>query len=151
MGFRFSLDTRAAPAEVFRAFTDFSDRRLVVWKKSLDPKKYELRELGDGFAVVREGSAPLNIWVVLRYEWTEPASITWTLLESNHCDSGWGDIRITAATDGGSHVDVEIDQSEPRGVTGRTILLAQQALGPVLFPRMWKSSLDHLAAQGQWP
>jgi hypothetical protein len=151
MLFRFSLETTASPDEVFHAFTDFSDQRLVVWKKSLDPKKYELRELGHDWAVVREGSAPLNIWVVLHYEWTEPGSVRWTLVDSNHCDSGRGDLRITPREGGGSRVDVVIDHGGPRGVRGRAILLMQRAMGPVLLPRLWKSALDRLSAGGRWP
>jgi hypothetical protein len=35
MYFRFSLETDASPEQAFRAFTDFSDRRLEVWSKTL--------------------------------------------------------------------------------------------------------------------
>lgn len=80
MYFRYSLETDATPEQVFRAFTDFSDRRLDVWRKTLDPKKYELREHGDTWAVVKEGSAGTKMWVLLRYEWQEPGTIHWSVL-----------------------------------------------------------------------
>ncbi len=147
MRFRFGFDTVASPAQVLDAFTDFSERRLEVWSKSLDPAKYELRELGDTWAVAREGSAGTKIWVLLRYDWSEPGHVRWTLVDSDHCDTGTGDIRISPRP-GGSRVDVEIDHGAPRGVRGKAILLVQRAIGPTLFPRLWRSALDQHASRG---
>lgn len=144
MLFRFHLETTATPAQVFRALTDFSDRRLEVWSRTLDPEKYEVRERGDTFAVAREGSAGTKIWVLLRYTW-EPGVVRWSLVDSDHCAAGRGEVRISPRNPGGSRVDVLIDHSHPRGVRGTAILLAQRVLGPVLFPRMWKSALDRFA------
>jgi Polyketide cyclase / dehydrase and lipid transport. len=145
MYFRYSLETDAAPEQAFRAFTDFSDRRLDVWRGTLDPKKYELREHGDTWAVAKEGSAGTKVWVLLRYEWREPGIIHWSVLDSDHCDSGIGDITIVARPGGGSTVHVVIDHTDPRGLRGRAILLMQRLLGPIAFPRLWKSALDRQA------
>ncbi len=145
MLFRYSLKTRAAPEKVFEALTDFSDRRLEVWRKTLDPTKYQLRDSGENWAVVREGSAGVDIWVVLRYEWQTPGTIRWTLLGSDHCDGGRGEILVSPREGGGSRVDVMIDHNRPRGVRGAAILLMQRLLGPIAFPRMWRSALDRLA------
>ncbi len=70
-----------------------------MWKRTLDPKKYEVRELGD----------------------------TW-------------------AVGGGSRVDVEIDHTSARGLRGTAVLLMQRLVGPVMFPRLWRSALDRLPA-----
>ena len=115
MRFRFGLDTAATPDQVFRAFTDFSARRLEVWSRSLDPAKYEVRGLGDTWAVVREGSGGTKIWVLLRYEW-EPGVVRWSLLDSDHCGAGRGEVRIGPRDGGGSRVDVLIHHTHPRGV-----------------------------------
>jgi hypothetical protein len=144
MLFRFSLETAATPDQVFQAFTDFSDRRLEVWRKTLAPGKYEVRELGDTWAVVREGSGGTKIWVLLRYDW-EPGVVRWSLVDSDHCGAGEGEVRITPRDGGGSRVNVLIDHSDPRGVRGSIILLLQGLLGPRLFPRMWRSALDRQA------
>jgi hypothetical protein len=48
---RFDVDTKAAPEQVRRALTDFTDHRLQIWNRTLDPKKYELREQGETWAV----------------------------------------------------------------------------------------------------
>ena len=50
---RFDITTRATPEQVLRAFTDFSERRLETWRRTLDPRTYEVRELGDTWAVAR--------------------------------------------------------------------------------------------------
>ena len=146
MRFRFDFTTRATPGQVFAAFTDVGERRLEVWRRSLDPAKYEVRERGENWAVVREGSPGTRIWVLLRYEWQPPGTIRWTLLDSDHCDAGRGEIRIAPAPDGGSTVDVEIDHGRPRGFRGRAILGVQRLVGPVAFRRLWRSTLDALAS-----
>lgn len=145
--FRYSFDSRATPAQAFDAFTDFSDRRLEIWKGTLDPRKYEVRERGDSWAVVREGSGGTRIWVEVRYEWEAPGSIRWTLLDSDHCDGGTGRIGIRPGPAGGSTVEAEIDHGQPRGLRGRAILGMQGLLGPVVFPRLWKRALDRYASQ----
>ncbi|MFW3171091.1 hypothetical protein [Geodermatophilus sp. CPCC 206100] len=146
MLFRFSLDTAATPGQVAAAFTDVSGRRLEVWQRTLDPAKYELREAGDTWAVVREGSRGTRIWVLLRYDWSQPGTVRWTLLDSDHCRRGRGEVVIHPRADGGSRVDVLIDHGAPRGLRGRAILLGQRLLGPVAFPRLWRATLDRLAA-----
>jgi uncharacterized protein YndB with AHSA1/START domain len=143
---RYGLETRAAPERVFEAFTDFGDRRLQVWRKTLDPAKYQLLDSGEDWAVVREGSAGTGIWVVLRYDWERPGTIRWTLLDSDHCAGGRGEILVAPREGGGSRVDVLIDHDQPRGVRGRAILLVQRLVGPIAFPRLWRSALDRLAA-----
>ena len=144
MRFRFSLTTTATPEQVFTAFTDVGERRLQVWRKTLDPAKYEVREEGENWAVVREGSAGTRIWVLLRYEWQPPGTVRWTLLDSDHCDAGRGEVLITPGPAGGSRVDVDIDHGRPRGLRGRAILLVQRLVGPLAFPRLWRSALDAL-------
>jgi hypothetical protein len=145
MRIRFGFDTRATPAQVLEAFTDVGDRRLEVWSRTLDPTKYEVREKGDGWAVIREGSAGVPFWVLLRYEWPAPDRITWTLLDSDHCDRGTGEVRIAPRDDGGSRVEVTMHHGGGRGLRGRAVLLAQGLLAPVGLPRMWRAALDRLA------
>jgi hypothetical protein len=143
---RFAFTTRATPDRVLEAFSDVGPRRLDVWRGTLDPASYELREHGDGWAVVREGSGSRAPWVVLRYEW-EPGVVRWSLLDSDHCRSGRGEV-VIAPHEGGSAVGVLIDHREPRGLRGRAILLLQHLLAPVVLPRLWRTALDRLPAAG---
>jgi hypothetical protein len=46
-GLRFDLKTKASPEQVLRALTDFTDARLQIWNRTLDPKTYELRDSGE--------------------------------------------------------------------------------------------------------
>ncbi|GAB3321110.1 hypothetical protein GCM10027451_42380 [Geodermatophilus aquaeductus] len=145
MRIRFGFDTRATPAQVLEAFTDVGDRRLEIWSKTLDPAKYEVREAGDGWAVIREGSAGVPFWVLLRYEWPARDRITWTLLDSDHCDRGTGDIRIAPRDGGGSRVEVTMRHGGGRGLRGRAVLLVQGLVAPVALRRVWRAALDRLA------
>jgi len=144
MFFRFDLETTARPEQVFHAFVDFSASRLEVWKQTLDPKKYEVREVGDGWAVAKEGSP--GSWVLLRYEWSAPGTIHWSVIDTSYCRRGTGDITISPLDSGGSRVDAVLDHSGPKGLGGAVVLLMQRVIGPLLFPRLWKSALDRLAA-----
>jgi hypothetical protein len=141
----FGFDTRATPAQVREAFTDVGKRRLEVWSRTLDPAKYEVQDHGEGWAVVREGSAGVPFWVLLRYEWPTPDRVTWTLLDSDHCDLGTGEVRISPRDGGGSHVDVTMHHSRGRGLRGRAVLLVQGLAAPVALPRAYRDALDRLA------
>lgn len=65
---RFDLTTKASPEQVLPATTDFIDRRLEIWHRTLDPQVYGVRELGDTWAVAREGSPRVPFWVVVHYD-----------------------------------------------------------------------------------
>lgn len=41
---RFELTTKVSPEQVQRAMTDFTDRRLEIWRKTLGPMAYEVHE-----------------------------------------------------------------------------------------------------------
>ena len=98
--------------------------------------------------MVREGSGGTKIWVLLRYDW-EPGVVRWSLVDSDHCGAGRGEVRISPREGAGSRVDVLIHHSRPRGLRGTAILLVQRVLGPVLFPRLWRSALDRFAVDEQ--
>jgi hypothetical protein len=53
---RFDLKTKASREQVLRALTDFTDARLQIWNRTLDPKTYELRDSGQTWAVAREST-----------------------------------------------------------------------------------------------
>ena len=51
---RFEVTTHATPDQVREALTDFTDRRTRIWNRTLDPLAYEVRAVGDTWAVARE-------------------------------------------------------------------------------------------------
>lgn len=140
--FQFALDTKATPQQVLEAFTDFTDRRLEIWEGTLDPEKYEVREVGDNWAVVREGSARPSIWAVERYEWSDTGSIKWAALESNFCEPGSGlELVVTATEDGGSHIEGEWHRA-PTGLKGDMLVAMGRIMGPKMIPKLWTERLD---------
>lgn len=145
MRFHFAVDTVASPEQVLEAFTDFTDRRLETWEKSLDPEKYEVREIGDTWAIVREGSASPSVWAVERYDWSTPGEVRWAALESNFCEPGSGmELVITPGTGGGSHLEADWHR-EPAGLRGALLLPLVRVAGPRLIPKSWVEALDRFA------
>ena len=141
---RFALTTNASPEQVLRAMTDFTDRRVEIWHKTLDPKVYQLRELGETWAVAREGSPRVPFWVVVHYEWSNPREIRWTEVESNHGDGGAGRMRIEPGDDGGSRVDVEWTTHPVRNRDKVAMFLLHHTMNRVIA-RMWRQTLDRYA------
>ena len=75
MRFESGFDTKASPEQVLAALTDFSDKRLETWQGTLDPDKFEVYEVGETSARVREGSKRPDVWAVEQYDWSEPGHI----------------------------------------------------------------------------
>lgn len=141
---RFDLVTHASPEQVLEAMTDFTDRRLEIWR-TLDPKVYEVRESGDTWAVAREGSPHSPYWVVVRYDWSDPHVVRWTELDSNHGDPESGSMRIQPDESGGSRLHVEWTAHPIRQRDKVALWLLHHTMGPVIA-RMWRKDLDRLAA-----
>lgn len=141
---RFDLTTKASPQQVLQAMTDFTDRRLEIWHTTLDPKVYEVRELGDTWAVAREGSPRVPFWVVVRYDWSDPRLIRWTEVESNHGDYGAGSMRIKPADEAGSRVHVEWTTHPVRTRDKIAMFLLHHTMNRVIAG-MWRKALDRYA------
>jgi hypothetical protein len=75
---RFDIETQASPEQVHRALTDFTQERLCIGNRTLDPKTYELREHGPTWAIARESTPRSPFWVVARYDWTDPSVVRLT-------------------------------------------------------------------------
>ncbi|KRF06686.1 hypothetical protein ASG88_19450 [Nocardioides sp. Soil777] len=138
---KFDLVTRASPEQVLEAMTDFTDRRPRIWSKTLDPETYEVMELGDTWAVAREGSPHSPFWVVARYDWSDPRLIRWTELETNHGDPGDGFMRIEPHGEGGSRLHVEWSTNPVRIRDKLAIFLLHHTMNGVIA-RMWRRALD---------
>jgi hypothetical protein len=141
---RFDVDTKASPEQVHRAFTDFTDRRPQIWNRTLDPKKYGLREQGDTWAVARESTPGSPFWVVVRYDWSEPAVIRWTVVESSYGGGGEGSVRIASGDKGGSRLHAQWVYTGARSQRLMLFLLQHVPMGR-LISRMYASALDRYA------
>ena len=143
MRVRCSFETRASPDQVFQAYTDFTDRRLETWRDTLRPENFSLYDSGPTWAVVREGS--LRMGVVLHYEWSEPYRVRWSLLESNFCDYGSGELTVRPAGGGSSVVRILIEETGGKGALGPVLLGLKGLLGPRVLRRASKRTLDRIA------
>jgi uncharacterized protein YndB with AHSA1/START domain len=143
---RFEGVTHASPEQVFRALTDFTDRRLQIWNRTLDPKTYETRELGDSWAVARESTPGSPFWVVARYDWSDPAVVRWTVEESSYGGHGTGSVRIAPTDDGGSRLHVHWNYTDISRRRDKLMLfLIQRFPMRRVISRMWVSALDRYA------
>lgn len=142
---RFALDTIASPEQVLATLTDFTDRRLETWRRTLDPKRYELREQGDTWAVARESSPGSPFWVVARYDWAEPGVVRWSVVESSYGGAGEGVVLITPREGGGSHLDVRWDNTGGRTLHRPLLVLLHRGPAGRLIARMWRQALDRYA------
>lgn len=129
------------------ALTDFSEHRLNIWHRTLDPKTYQVRERGDTWAVAKESSPGSPFWVVCRYDWSDPDVVRWTITESSYGGGGQGFARVSPLSGGGSHVQAEWANTGARW-TQRPLLFVIH-FGPMrrIFARLWKSALDDYARQ----
>lgn len=143
---RFDLVTKASPTQVRAALTDFTDRRLQIWSRTLDPKTYQLRDSGDTWAVARESTPGSPFWVVTRYDWSDPDIVRWTVTESSYGGGGEGFVRISPLATGGSRVHAEWGNSDPRTQKLLLFLLKHIPMS-LLVSRMWTAALDRHASQ----
>jgi hypothetical protein len=142
---RFDVTTHASPDQVREALTDFSDRRLETWHRTLDPKRYELRDHGENWAVAREATPGSPFWVVVRYDWSDPEDIRMTILESSYGGAGEGSFRITPTDDGGSRLHVEWDNTDAHSWQKLLMLLTHSGPMGRIVCRLWASALDRYA------
>ncbi|MGO4597722.1 hypothetical protein [Terrabacter sp. 2RAF25] len=142
---RFEVDTKATPQQVLRAFTDFTDRRPEIWEGTLDPKRYELREQGQTWAVTRESSPGSPVWLVVRYDWSDPSVVRWTVLESSYGGGGDGSVRITPGPGSGSHLDAEWDSTGARLLHRPLLVVIHRSPLWRMIRRRWTGILDRYA------
>ncbi|HSU01533.1 MAG TPA: SRPBCC family protein [Nocardioides sp.] len=140
------LTTTASPDQVLQALTDFTDRRPRTWHRTLDAKTYELRELGDTWAVARESTAGSPFWVVERYDWSDPSVVRWVDVETSWGGLGSGEVRIVPLDGGGSRVEARWTSGDARRLRDK-LLLRLLHRGPMsrVIARMWRRTLDEVA------
>jgi Polyketide cyclase / dehydrase and lipid transport len=146
---RFDVHTRASPEQVRAALTDFTDRRLQIWSRTLDPKTYEVTARGDSWAVARESTTGSPFWVVCRYDWSDPSVIRWTVEDSSWGGGGAGSVRVDPADGGGSVVHAEWSYTGAHRRRDKVMLsLIQRFPLRRVIARGWVQALDRYAESG---
>ncbi len=143
---RFEVTTLASPEQVRQALTEFTDRRTQIWNRTLDPKAYEVRALGDTWAVARESTAGSPFWVVSRYDWADPTVLRMTVQEASWGGSGTGSVRVAPLNGGGSRVHAQWTHTGVSRIRDK-VLLALIHSFPVrhMIAREWVKALDRYA------
>jgi hypothetical protein len=139
----YSVTTDLSPATVIAALTDFGPQRAARWP-DLDASAFEVLELGEDHALVREGTERYGIWVVERYEWKTPGVIRAVCQDSNVVlPGGLWQTTVSDRPGGGSRLDVIMDR-RPKGVRGRGLHALLQVAGPVILGRSLRGMLKKL-------
>lgn len=143
--FTFDLRTDAPPEVVRAALLDFSERRPERWP-GLPRDQYEVYELGETWAEIREGYRG-PIWWRERYDWSVPGRVEWTAV-----DSGFGALgsrvvcEIEPAHGGGSTVHVIWDR-RGKGVFGTLFITVMALTRGFLIRRSFEVGLARIAAE----
>jgi hypothetical protein len=118
------VETSASPSTVRSALLDFSDRRPEIWP-SIEPSLYEVYEVGDTYADIKEGNKVPGgvVWAKEHYDWSNPDVISWTVRESNFCAPGsYVSAAIAPRGDGGSRIHIVWNRT-PTSIGGRLAVL----------------------------
>jgi hypothetical protein len=122
-------ESSVPPERVRTALTDFSEHRFDIFA-NLDRRHFEVHRLDDTSAEVTEGAGFLGgIWERIRYDWSEPAVVRLTCLDSNSFTTGsdW-EYRLQPTGDGGTRVDLTVRRL-PRGIKGGVLVTLLRVAG----------------------
>jgi hypothetical protein len=130
----FDMETSVPPDEVRAALLDFTERRPQIWP-SIEPSLYEVYEVSDTWADIKEGNKMPGgvVWAKEHYDWSKPDVVTWTVRESNFCAPGsYVSTAIAPRGDGGSRIHVVWNRT-PTSMAGRmaTVLIVATRGMPV--------------------
>jgi hypothetical protein len=118
------IETSVAPERVRNALIDFSPARPTVWP-GIEPSLYEVYSVGETTAEIREGNRVPGgaVWAKEQYDWSDPDTVTWTVVDSNFCTPG---SRVSATIrpngTGGSRIHVSWNRT-PISRSGRLGML----------------------------
>lgn len=140
----FDIRTDAPPEAIRAALLDFSERRPELWP-GLPPDQYEVYEVGDTWAEIREGYRG-PIWARERYDWSLPGRVKWTTVDSGFATPGsFVVIDIEPAEGGGSKLHVTWARWG-KGVFGKLFVGLMALTRGVAIRRSIASGLPRIAA-----
>lgn len=141
---RVAAATSLPPDAVVAAATDFSERRPEIWA-DLDPDVFLVESLGDGEAVVVEGSKTFGgIEARESYDWSSPGVVRSRVIDSNVFAPGsWWELRVSPADGGGSRVEWT-SYRIPRGAKGHILTATLRLMGARYLSRYLRTTLADL-------
>ena len=140
----FDIRTDAPPEAIHAALLDFSERRPELWP-GLPSDQYEVYEVGDTWAEIREGYRG-PIWARERYDWSLPGRVNVTTVDSGFATAGsFVVIDIEPADGGGSMLHVTWAR-RGKGIFGKLFVGLMAMTGGVAIRRSIASGLPRIAA-----
>jgi Polyketide cyclase / dehydrase and lipid transport len=139
-----TIETDVAPEMVRSALLDFTPNRPELWP-GLKPGEYKVYAVGDTWAEIREGNGGA-IWARERYDWSDPQTVVWTVLESGFSKPGsFVSARVTPSGTG-SRVHVVWDR-RPSSLVGRVVMALIWVTRGYPVKRSLMAGLARIAAQ----
>ena len=143
--FDFDFVTTATPDQVVELMTDFSANRSRRWPASSEAA-FEVYRIGDTDAEIREGQDFPKLWARWRYDWSQPGTVTLTIVEAKALHSG-GFMSLTATprAEGGSAVHAVWDQSS-RNLRGLVAVVTMRLIGRRFLSSYYRKVYDNYPA-----
>jgi hypothetical protein len=142
--FEFDIRTDTPPEAIRSALLDFSERLPELWP-GLPQAQYEVYEVGDTWAEIREGYRGPISWRE-RYDWSVPGRIEWTAVDSGFGTPGsyvvW---EIELAEGGGSRHHIIWDR-QGKSVFGKLFVALMVLTQGVAIRRSFEMGLARFAA-----
>lgn len=141
--FEFDFETTATPEQVVELMTDFSPGRPHRWPAS-SVEAFEVYRVGDTDADIREGQDFPKLWAKWHYDWSEPNSVTLTVVESSAMEAGgFMSLTATPVAGGGSAVH-GVWQQTSKSLRGLLGVMTMRFFGPKFLSRYYKNVYDGL-------
>jgi hypothetical protein len=143
--FEFDFDTTATPTQVIDLMTDFSPERPHRWPAS-SVEAFEVYHVGDTEADIREGQDFPKLWARWHYDWSQPNSVTLSVVEGDAmAPGGFMSLTATPTDEGGSAVHGVWEQTS-KNLYGLIGVTAMRLIGPRFMSSYYKRVYDGLAA-----
>lgn len=145
----FTIDCPIPPTEVFRAMTDFSEKRTRYFP-NLSRAGFKVLELTENSARVEEGTGPFV--TEEHYRWTAPNRI-WSVVERSNVfvPGGLTDIHIDERSDGGTHVTFHIERQFRTSGLGGLLRLSLAMNGRGYFRKPYTRMLRNVIHESRKP
>lgn len=142
--FEFDFVTTATPKQVIELMIDFSPNRPHRWPAS-SVKAFEVYHVGETEADIREGQDFPKVWATWHYDWSEPNSVTLTVVESEmQAPGSFMSLTATPRAEGGSAVHGVWEQTS-KNLTGALGIAAMRIIGPRFMASYYKKVYDGLS------
>jgi hypothetical protein len=143
--FDFDFVTTASPAQVVELMTDFSASRSRRWPASSEAA-FEVYRIGDTGAEIREGQDFPKLWARWLYDWSQPGTVTLTIVEAEALQpGGYMSLTATPRSAGGSAVHAVWDQSS-RNLRGLVAVVTMRLIGRRFLSSYYRKVYDNYPA-----